>query len=198
MMDIVVATKNQGKINEIKAAFAKLPVKLLCLKDFGDIPDAVEDGQTFLDNARKKACFYAAVTKCACLADDSGLAVNALDGAPGVYSARYAGEMATDSENNAKLLDELKKRNAVGSAARFCCALVLVFPDGRERSCEAFCEGSIIEEARGVNGFGYDPYFYVAELGKTLAQLDVAEKNKLSHRGKALRMMAERLAEDIR
>lgn len=193
-MKLVIATKNQGKVKEIKAAFSKLPVEILCLWDFGDVPDAVEDGQTFLENARKKAMFYAEITKCACLADDSGLVVDALHGEPGVYSARYAGEHASDSENNAKLIAELQKTGSVDSAARFCCALAVVFPEGGEINCEAACEGNIIFEARGMNGFGYDPYFYVKSLGKTLAEVSVEEKNKLSHRGKALKIMAERLA----
>ncbi len=196
MHKIVLATKNQGKIKEIEAAFAGLPFEIASLQAFGDLPESAENGATFLENARQKAAFYSRLTQCACLADDSGLEVDALGGKPGVYSARYAGERATDSENNHKLLTELAKKHAIGSTARFRCALVFRALDGREIACEGVCEGRIIGQPRGTNGFGYDPYFYVDSLGKTLAEVSAEEKNRLSHRGKALKIMAERLAQD--
>lgn len=186
-----MATKNEGKVREILKAFEKLPVELLTLRDFGEMPEAVEDADTFEGNARLKARFYAEKTGCACLADDSGLEVEVLDGAPGVYSARYSGRH-DDAANNEKLVAELKAKGAVESAAAFRCALVLFDEDGTELVSEGRCVGRVRQEARGTGGFGYDPYFYLAS-GKTLAELTVEEKQAVSHRGAALRLMAAQL-----
>jgi XTP/dITP diphosphohydrolase len=194
MKKIVLATKNKGKVLEIKAAFNGLPFEIATLDDFENLPDVLEDGATFLENACKKARAYSEFTGCACLADDSGLEVDALGGRPGVYSARFAGENATDAANNEKLIAELKKIGAENSLARFRCALAFIDTDGQLISCEGTCEGKIISSPRGENGFGYDPYFLAAKLGKTLAEADMAEKNSVSHRGSALKKMAERLA----
>ena len=191
MKKIVVATKNEGKVKEILAAFQKLPVELLTLKEFGSLPEAVEDADTFEGNARIKARFYAERTGCACLADDSGLEVEVLDGAPGVHSARYSGRH-DDAANNEKLVAELQKKGAVESAAAFRCVLVLHDADGTELVSEGTCVGRVRQEPRGAGGFGYDPYFYLAS-GKSLAELTVSEKQAVSHRGAALRLMAAQL-----
>ena len=193
MKKIVVATKNEGKVKEILAAFQKLPVELLTLKDFGDLPEAVEDADTFLGNAQLKARFYAEKTGCACLADDSGLEVEVLGGAPGVRSARYSGRR-DDAANNEKLVAELQKKGAVESAAAFRCVLVLCDADGKEFVSEGSCVGHVRQSPCGAGGFGYDPYFYLAS-GKTLAELTLQEKQAVSHRGAALRLMAAQLKE---
>ena len=193
MKKIVVATKNKGKIREMMDAFSELPVELVPLSDFGELPDAVEDGATFKENAFIKARFYQKKTGCACLADDSGLEVEALGGAPGVHSARFAGYHADDAANNEKLLLELKRRGLSQSGAAYRCVLALVDTDGRTLFAEGSCRGIVRLEAKGDGGFGYDPYFYVSET-KTMAELTLAEKDKISHRGKALREMAGKLA----
>ncbi|EAX47764.1 non-canonical purine NTP pyrophosphatase, rdgB/HAM1 family [Thermosinus carboxydivorans Nor1] len=193
--EIVVATRNAGKVAEITAALADLPVTLRSLRDFGAVPDAVEDGDTFEANAVLKAKHYARYTGMACLADDSGLEVDALGGAPGVFSARYAGEGAGDAANNAKLLRELAGVPAHRRSARFRCVLAFLDEDGTLLVTEGTCEGIILEQPRGTGGFGYDPLLYLPELGKTVAELTIAEKNAVSHRGKALRQMAAMLAE---
>ncbi len=190
---IVIATKNQGKIREMLHAFAGLDVELVSLAAFGPLPDAIEDGDTFADNARIKAAFYREQTGCACLADDSGLSVAALDGAPGVYSARFAGDHADDDANNARLLAELAKKGAASSDAAYHCVLAFCDLDGTVLTAEGICRGTIRGEARGTGGFGYDPYFYIGE--KTMAELTLAEKDGVSHRGAALRQMAKKLEE---
>lgn len=189
---IVIATKNQGKVREMKEAFRELPVELVSLVDLpGSYPDAVEDGTTFWQNAYKKACHYHKLTGLPCLADDSGLEVEALGGAPGVYSARFAGENASDEDNNKKLLQELARRGLQSSPAAYQCSLVLVFDDCNIMKTQGTCRGEIRTEGRGTNGFGYDPYFYVGE--KTMAEMTLAEKQAVSHRGEALRNMADSL-----
>lgn len=193
MRKIVLATKNEGKAAEIAAAFAALPFAVVSLAAFGDIPEPEEDGASFEENARLKARYYAAQTGCACLADDSGLEVDALDGCPGIYSARYAGAHASDAENNAKLLGALKHVPQALRTARFRCALAWIDESGEWVMAEGRCEGRILEAARGAGGFGYDPLFYLPQLGKTLAEITLAEKNIVSHRGKALREMARKL-----
>lgn len=192
MKEIVIATKNKGKVAEIEKAFAGLKVKLLSLADFADAPDAVEDGDTFMENALIKARFYSAFTGKPCLADDSGLEVDDLKGAPGVYSARYAGENASDAENNAFLISELKRVHSKKSRARFRCVLYFV-DEHYSVSCDGCCEGIILSEPIGGGGFGYDPLFFLPEFKKSMAELTIEEKNKISHRGKALEKMAERL-----
>lgn len=193
---IVIATKNQGKIREMIHAFAALDVELVSLASFGELPDAVEDGHTFADNARSKAEFYQRQTGCACLADDSGLCVDVLQGAPGVYSARFAGHHAADAENNAKLVAELAKHGAVDSPAVYHCVLVFADTDGALLTAEGICAGTIRGEAHGTGGFGYDPYFYIGD--QSMAELTLAEKDKISHRGAALRSMAQKLEEYLR
>jgi XTP/dITP diphosphohydrolase len=198
LKEIVIASKNTGKIAEIAAALKHLPVKVLSLAEFGEIPEAVEDGATFLENALIKARYYAARTGKACLADDSGLEVDALQGAPGVYSARYAGENAIDADNNRKLLAALSHVQPAERTARFRCVLAFVDDQKPAITADGTCEGVILEELRGAGGFGYDPLFYIPDLDRTLAEIALAEKNAISHRGAALRNMAVRLQEYFR
>jgi len=193
MKELVVATGNQGKVAEIKLALAQLPVKVLTLHDFGPIPEAVEDGLSFKENALLKARHYAKYTGKACLADDSGLEVDFLQGAPGIYSARYAGENANDTKNNQKLLAALAQVAVAERTARFRCVLAFVDTDGSSVITDGTCEGVIGQEKRGTGGFGYDSLFYIPKLHKTMAQLSKDEKNAISHRGKALDNMAIKL-----
>lgn len=203
---MVIATRNAGKAAEFRALFAPLGIEVESLLDVEQaVPEVEEDGDTFSANAEKKARAVAEALGAAALADDSGLCVDALGGAPGVRSARYAGEPSNDARNNALLLDNLRGRQADGvlppnappnalSTARFVCALALVDPtQERVWKAEAACEGVIVAEARGEGGFGYDPLFYVPSLGKTFAEMDRSEKNANSHRGKALRAFVAQL-----
>ncbi|MDR7867576.1 MAG: XTP/dITP diphosphatase [Sporomusaceae bacterium] len=194
MTALVVATRNKGKVTEIAAALAALPVEVLALDSFPAVPEAVESGDTFAANAILKATHYALNTGRACLADDSGLEVDALGGAPGVYSARYAGPEASDADCNAKLLAELEGVPDDRRTARFRCVLAYIDPDGALLTAEGTCEGTILKEPRGTGGFGYDPLFYMPGAEKTLAEMTVADKNAVSHRGQALRNMATTLA----
>ncbi|MBU0484556.1 MAG: XTP/dITP diphosphatase [Proteobacteria bacterium] len=187
---IVLATKNQGKIKEFQELLKNFPIEIKGLNDFGPIPEVVEDGETFDDNAYKKAHFTAKFLGLPAIADDSGLVVDALNGAPGVYSARYAGENATDADNIKKLLHELA--DETNRQAAFECVISLAVPSGPALTYEGRCEGEITTAAKGDGGFGYDPVFYCPELSKTFAESSMAEKNKISHRGKAL---AEMVAE---
>lgn len=186
---ILVATTNPGKFREIVAIFGPLPVQLLGLDELGQPPPVVEDGATFAANAAKKALHYAAWSKLWTLAEDSGLEVDALDRAPGVYSARYAGPDSTDAANNAKLVAALAGVPDHQRSARFRCAAVLAAPDGILARAEGTIAGRIIDQPRGRNGFGYDPHFFVPELGCTTAELSPHDKNRLSHRGQALRAL---------
>jgi XTP/dITP diphosphohydrolase len=193
LIELVVATRNPGKLREIEEALAELPVKLLSLLNFPEAPEVVEDGETYAANAEKKARAIAFYTNKNALADDSGLAVDALAGAPGVYSARYAGEKATDDMNINKLLAALERAPAGPRTARFICVMALVRPSGETLLAEGRVEGEIIMTPRGVNGFGYDPVFFHPPLGRTFAELAAAEKLAVSHRGLALRALAEKM-----
>lgn len=185
LIPLVIATRNKGKITEIKKLLNGFPVVIKELDDFGPIPPVDEDGETFDDNAYKKASFTAKILGLPALADDSGLVVEALDGAPGVYSARYGGENASDAERCAKLLDEML--NKTNRKAAFECVVSIAVPSGPALTYEARCEGLIAEEPAGKNGFGYDPIFYYPPLKKCFAELSLDEKNNVSHRGKVLR-----------
>ncbi len=196
MKKIVLATKNKDKVNEIKSIFAEFPAEILSLADFSELPDAVENGKTFAENATIKAKFYSDKLKLACLADDSGLEVDALGGMPGVYSARFAGYHADDTTNNKKLIDELNKINVETSKADYKCALSFIDTDGTEIQTFGTVEGVIKKIPQGNGGFGYDPYFYV-EDSKTMAQLTPEEKNSISHRGAAARKMLAILKERL-
>jgi XTP/dITP diphosphohydrolase len=188
-MKLVVATRNKGKLREISALIADQGFEILGLDSFEHAPDVVEDGDSFAANARKKALEIARFCQCLTLADDSGLVVPELGGAPGIFSARYAGEAATDEQNNLKLLAELQKFSGEKRQAYFCCVLALADPSGRSRLCEGRLQGQLINDFRGQNGFGYDPLFLVPEYGKTLAELPLEIKNRISHRSKALQQL---------
>ena len=192
---LVLASSNHNKVREIRQELSALLLKIIGLAELGPIDKPDEDGASFAENARMKALYYARATDRWCLADDSGLEVDALGGAPGVRSARYAAQQcalgadhtAIDRANNARLLLELTGVPADGLAARFVCHIVLADP--KRVLIETFdvLEGLITERPRGENGFGYDPIFYLPGRDKTLAQLSTQEKNRISHRGKALR-----------
>jgi XTP/dITP diphosphohydrolase len=186
---LVIATRNPGKTAEIRGLLQGSPVTVKDLSDFGPIPEVEEDGATFDENAYKKASFTARVLGLPALADDSGLTVEALDGAPGVLSARYAGAGATDEERYRKLLEELKGRPS--RRAAFECVISLAVPSGPALTYEGRCQGVIAEAPAGSNGFGYDPIFYFPPLKKTFAQLTREEKSRVSHRGIALRELRD-------
>ncbi len=181
--EIVLATGNEGKVKEFEGLLLGVAGKIIGLGDLESPPEIVEDGETFMENALKKARIIAKYSGRPALADDSGLAVDALGGKPGVYSARYAGEGATDDDNIDKLLRELG--DAENRNARFVCFLALVTPDGKETVVSGKCEGVILTERRGSGGFGYDPVFYLPEYGKTMAEIPPALKNEISHRARA-------------
>ena len=191
---IVIATKNLDKLRELETAFEGWDVEILSLADIDDFPDAIEDGETFEENAEIKARFFCEKTGLACLADDSGLEVDALGGRPGVYSARFAGYHAHDITNNYKLVEEMEKVGATESPACYRCALCFIDTDGTKICSEGTVKGTIKIEARGVGGFGYDPYFYLEE-NKTMAELTTEEKDLISHRGAALREIIPKLKE---
>jgi XTP/dITP diphosphohydrolase len=181
---LVIATRNKNKLREFKEILSDLDIEIRSLDDFGPTPPAIEDGNTFEENAYKKAIHTAKVLGLPALADDSGLVVEALDGDPGVFSARYAGENATDDNNCRKLLAKLA--GVANRRAYFQCVLSIAVPSGPALTYEGKCDGIIIDDKRGNNGFGYDPIFYFEEFGKTFAELTMEEKNRVSHRGKAL------------
>ncbi len=182
---LVIATRNKGKSAEIREILKDVSITIKDLNDFGLIPEAAEDGDSFDENAYQKSSLTARVLGLPALADDSGLCMEALGGAPGIYSARYAGENASDADNTAKLLSELKDKQ--NRKAAFECVLSLAVPTGVALTYEARCEGLILPAPAGENGFGYDPVFYYPPLEKTFAQLSREEKSRVSHRGKALR-----------
>ncbi len=184
MERIVLATGNKGKIREFERAFSHMNITCVPVNDIIDVPEPEETGTTFMGNAILKAKYYSEKTGLPCLADDSGLTVDALDGAPGVYSARYAGVHGDDEANNEKLIHELQGKS--DRTAHYVCALALVHPDGTSVTAEASCDGEIHDTPVGSNGFGYDPYFFVSQFGKTMAELDIDTKETISHRGKAL------------
>lgn len=193
MKTIVLATNNQGKIREFKSLFQNC--NILSLKDINYQDEIVEDGNSFTENAIIKAKAIAKKYNVITIADDSGLEVKALDGAPGIYSARYAGIGHDDKANNELLIKNLKgKKNR---NARYVCAICLYYPNDQYITVLETCEGVIIDEPKGENGFGYDSHFYVEEYGKTFAEITLEEKNKISHRAKALRSLKEKCNEDF-
>jgi XTP/dITP diphosphohydrolase len=194
---ILLATHNLGKAKEIKKMLPDLPLQIFTLADLVTCPPVEETGSTFLENALLKAQAAALFSEYPVLADDSGLEVDALGGQPGVYSARFAGEASSDLVNNLKLLELLKDVPPEKRGARFKCALVLITPRGKIYSVEGICPGVILEELKGSGGFGYDPLFYIPQLKKTMAELGVEEKNKISHRGQAWRKMIPYITEVI-
>ena len=197
-MKIVFASGNLGKVREIREMLSCKKIELVSLKDYPDIPEIVEDGKTFLENALKKARTVSERTGRAVLADDSGLQVDALGGEPGIYSARYAGEGASDDDNINLLLEKLKEVPPEKRTASFCCVLVLYNTDGTYESFESRWPGRIIDDRRGDNGFGYDPVFYVPELNKTAAELPPEIKNRISHRGQSFLKLKQSLGRKMK
>jgi len=188
-LEIIFATKNRGKIREIRKGLRGLGLTIHSLNDFSDVPEIEEDGKSFTENALKKAWFYSKYFKKLTIADDSGLEVDVLKGLPGIYSARYAGEGASDRKNSQKLLREMDGVRISKRGARFKCVLAMVSTDGREAVAEGSCRGRIGFREMGKKGFGYDPIFVLPQYGKTMAQLTLEEKNRVSHRGKALKKL---------
>ncbi|MBU8905089.1 XTP/dITP diphosphatase [Desertibacillus haloalkaliphilus] len=195
MKEIIIATKNKGKVNEFKAMFAEKGMVVKSLLDYEDIPDIVEDGQSFAENAKIKAETIAQKFGKTVLADDSGLIIDALNGHPGIYSARYAGPEKDDQKNIEKVLEELKGVPVEQRTARFHCAIAVSFPSGKTEIVEGNCEGLITQEPIGDHGFGYDPIMYIPEKDVTMAQLPEAEKNQISHRAQALKRLEEQWQE---
>jgi len=190
---LVIGTRNRGKFREISAILAPLGVDLASLDAFPDVPPVPETGETFEANARAKALGYARATGRWALADDSGLQVDALGGAPGVRSARWGGEEASDALNNAALMRALADHPPETWTARFRCVMALATPESVLAVTEGTCEGIITDRPAGSNGFGYDPHFYLPDRGRTMAQLPAEEKNRISHRARALAAMKDRL-----
>lgn len=186
--ELVVATHNQGKVEEFKALMKDLPIEIKYLADFEKIEPPQETGRTFAANARQKAVYYAKKLGKPCIADDSGLEVQALEGAPGVRSARYAGEEASDEDNNKLLLHNMKFQ--VKRTCRFRCALCVANETGKViNEVDGVCDGMLLHEPLGEEGFGYDPLFWSTELHKGMGEATMEEKNKISHRGKAIRKL---------
>jgi XTP/dITP diphosphohydrolase len=192
-MRIVLATKNKGKIGEIRDLLQDLDpdLQVFGMKEFSDLGPIPEPGKTFEDNALYKARFVCRHTRLIALADDSGLEVDALDGAPGIYSARFNGEQASDADNNAKLLQAMTGFKGEHRRARFRCVLAAYAPNGAELTVEGSWEGLIAETPRGEQGFGYDPLFIDLETGRTAAEMSREEKSSTSHRGQALRKLVQ-------
>lgn len=184
---LLMATRNRGKVEELKSLLEGVPLEILTMLDFPGLPEAPEEHDTFRENAAQKALLAARETGLTALADDSGLEVDALGGQPGVKSARFAGEPADDHRNNRQLLSMLKGVPAERRQARFVSVIAIATPEGELNFAQGECEGIILEEMRGTGGFGYDPLFYLPEKKKTFAELTLEEKNLISHRGKALR-----------
>ena len=190
-MKLILASNNAHKLSEMKAILAPYFDEIVSMGEAGIEHETVEDGKTFMENAVKKAKELAELSGCCAIADDSGLCVDALAGGPGVFSARFAGVHGDDKANNALLLKELEGERERG--AHYTCAIALAWPDGRVLTAEDYLYGEIAYDERGTNGFGYDPLFLLKELGLRTAELSPEEKNRISHRGKALRKLVEEL-----
>lgn len=188
---ILIATTNTGKVREISDLVKGLPIEFVSLADFPDVPEVVEDGATFEENALKKARFVSAATGLPTLADDSGLCVDALDGRPGVHSARYAGPQSSDQDKYMKIIEEMNGVPDYLRSARFVCVLALVLPSGEEHLFRGVCEGRITHEPVGAGGFGYDPIFFYEEAGHAFGEMPREKKNEVSHRGRALLKFSE-------
>jgi XTP/dITP diphosphohydrolase len=194
---VLVATRNQGKIREISSILEDINIEIRSLKDFPDIPEIEEDGLSFSENALKKARYVSELTGEVTIADDSGLEVEYLSGKPGVHSARYAGEHATDALNIEKLLKELKNVPYDQRKAKFRCVIILCSPKGPCHSVEGECKGIIGFEPRGTHGFGYDPVFIVPGYNRTMAEIEPEVKNRISHRARALEKLKKILVESV-
>ncbi len=187
---LLLATRNQGKLRELTVLLAELSLELIGLDDLEGVPELEETGTTFADNALQKARAAVAATGLAAAADDSGLCVDALDGAPGVFSARFAGPEADPARNNQLLLERLRDLPAAQRSAHFVCAAALVLPDGREQVVEGTVAGTILDQPRGSGGFGYDPLFFYEPFGTSFGEASAAAKNRISHRGLAFAQLA--------
>ncbi|MBQ9482906.1 MAG: XTP/dITP diphosphatase [Ruminiclostridium sp.] len=194
-MKLVIATNNQGKVREIKEMLEPLGYEPVSLKDAGIDIDVVEDGETFAENAHKKAAAVYEICRCPVIADDSGLEVDFLGGAPGIYSARYAGEGATDAQRIEKILSELDGVDMSMRTARFVCSIYCILDDETEYSVRGTLEGHIGTEPLGENGFGYDPIFMIDEE-TSVAMLSAEEKNRISHRASAIKQLTDILSEN--
>ncbi len=192
-MDLVVASNNLNKIKEFKSIFKDTEFNIISMKEIGCVCDIVEDGNTFIENAAIKAKYITNNYNVVAISDDSGLEVKALNNAPGIYSARYAGEHKSDSDNNELLV--LNMQDKKDMSARYVCAICMTFPNGDILSVEDYCNGLITLSPKGEFGFGYDPYFYIEESNKTMAEMTLEEKNKISHRAKALAKMINKYKE---
>ena len=190
-MQLIIASNNKDKIAEMKTILAPFFDNIVSLREAGIDHETVEDGTTFMENAVKKATEIAAISGCAAIADDSGICVDALGGAPGIYSARFSGKHGDNQANNMLLLE--KMQGVTDRSAHYTCAIVLAYPDGKIVSAEDYFYGEIAQEERGSYGFGYDPLFYLPDYGCTSAEITPEEKNKISHRAKALRALVEKL-----
>jgi XTP/dITP diphosphohydrolase len=198
MKQVIIATKNKGKAKDFEAIFNPYGIEVLTLHDVAQDMDVEETGSTFAENAILKAEALAERLQTFVIADDSGLEIDALDGAPGVYSARYAGLDKSDEANIEKVLTELAHVDDNKRTARFCCAIALAGPDMETKTAFGTCEGVIAHDRKGTNGFGYDPIFYVPALGKMMAELQPKEKAAISHRGNAIKKIEEELPNLLR
>jgi XTP/dITP diphosphohydrolase len=194
MKELLVASCNKGKCAEISRLLSGCVGRLYSMEDFPALPEVIEDGLTFEENACKKALSAAVATGIPTIADDSGLVVAALGGRPGVYSARFAGDGACDEANNRKLLKELNDHATVERSASFVCVVALCFPDGTCRTFHGELKGEILFHPRGTGGFGYDPLFFIPGFGCTMAEMDIDLKNEISHRGLALKKLLDYLS----
>ena len=190
-MELVVATRNAGKLKEIRRLLESRGIRVRGLAEFPEAPDVVEDGETFAENAIKKAEAVAQFTSMPCLADDSGLVVDALQGHPGVHSARFSGAEADDQSNNRKLLYEMAAVPEIRRQASFCCVMALCMPGQSPRLFQGRVNGAILERQQGDGGFGYDPLFWLPGYNCTMAELPLDTKNQVSHRGQALRQLVD-------
>ena len=190
-MKLIIASNNAHKLSEMKAILAPFFDDVQSMREAGIEHDTVEDGKSFMDNALKKARELAELSGCCAIADDSGLCVDALGGAPGIFSARYSGAHGDDKANNLKLLRALEGER--DRKAHYTCAIALCWPDGKELTAEDYLYGEIAYDERGTNGFGYDPLFLLPDRGLRTAEISAEEKNAISHRGKALRQLVEKL-----
>lgn len=194
-MDLIISSNNKNKINEIKKLLSSLDINILSLSDINFNEEILETGSTFSQNSYIKAKTIFDKYHMPVIADDSGLEVEALGGKPGVYSHRYAGEDCNDTANNLKLIEELN--GVLNRNANYTCDICYINKDGQVKHSTGKCYGLICNNPKGENGFGYDPYFYIESLGKTMAELDMDEKNKISHRAKALNQLKELIYEDL-
>ncbi len=192
-MKVVLATHNQGKIREFQKILSEIGWDIISVSELGDIQEPEETGRTFEENALQKARYYANITQFPVLADDSGIIVDILQNKPGIYSARYAGKHGDDKTNNEKLIKDLSTFHGEDRRGHYVCVIALVWPNGKELTVRGTCEGIIRDFYQGTNGFGYDPLFYIPSLEKTMAELSIEEKNKISHRGHALQLLLNKL-----